>query len=349
MSWRAMMMVTLATLAYMVGLPVRGSVAASLDQWGVTDRRERRLFDTVCRFSDGVGMDGYRLSQFIAGFDYHVPYPFYTPRRTLDQSLWAPIVASLERRGVTIHRNVEVTSVLIRQGRACGVVTRQGRTIESRNVVIALPPKPMANVLKATGIWDFMAFAKATEYIPYWSYAVHLRYTPNMEPVLIGNGFKTTPWGLIWIDLGLQNLATRVVSVAITRVDAPNAEGLVARGQSNDVVVAELLRQLPLTPKARASIVRVVPTREGDHAYVNRVGTPQLPMLHPHVKGLAMVGCANGQSAYPFTSIEAAIQNAMVFCGRRPRQPWTVWRVSVLAVVAAVAARVLWVLSRRRT
>jgi len=294
-------------------------------------------------------MDTYRLSQFIAGFDFHVVYPFYTPRRTLDQSLWAPIVASLERRGVTIHRGVEVRSILIRQGRACGVVTAQGRTIESRNVVLALPPKPISNILKATGLWDYKAFATATAYIPYWSYAVHLRYTPEMDPVVLGDGFKTTPWGLIWIDLGLQNVATRVISVAITRVDAPNAEGLVARGHSNDVVVAELLRQLPLTPRARASIVRVVPTRESDHAYVNRVATPRLPMLHPHVKGLAMVGCANGLSTYPFTSIEAAIQNAMVFCGRRPRQPWTVWRVSMASVavlVAAVAASMLW---RRRT
>jgi hypothetical protein len=349
MSWRAMLMVTMATLAYMVGLPVRGSVSASLDGWGVTDRRERRLFDTVCRFSDGAGMDTYRLSQFIAGFDYHVVYPFYTPRRTLDQSLWAPITSSLERRGVTIHRGVEVQSLLIRQGRACGVVTAQGRTIESRNVVLALPPKPMATILKATGVWNYHAFAKATAYIPYWSYAVHVRYTSDIEPVLVGDGFQSTPWGLIWIDLGLQNLATRVVSVAITRVDAPTAEGLIARGQSNDVIIAELLRQLPLTPRARASIVRVVPTREGDHAYVNRVGTPHLPMLHPHVKGLAMIGCANGQSAYPFTSIEAAIQNAMIFCGRRPRQPWTVWRVtmaSVVMVVAAVAASMLW---RRHT
>lgn len=340
MSWRSILMVSFATLAYFVGLPLRGSVSESLDRWGIADPVERRRFDTVCRFSDGVGMDGYRLSQFVAGFDFHVVYPFYVPRRPLDESVWTPIRENLQRRGVVIHTGVQVRRLVIRDGAACGVVTSAGKTIEARGVVMCLPPKPMASILKATGLWNFESLATATSYIPYYSYSVHIGAGVR-GPLVRGSGFQDTPWGLIWMDLGFMG-RTRVLSVAITRVDATTLGGRRARGSTNDVIVTELLRQVPLTREARDHVIRVVPTRESDHAYVNRVGTPQLPFLHPHVKGLAMVSCANGTSAYPFTSIEAAVQNAMVFCGRRRQRPWTVWSVTVVVVLVVVVAWVVW-------
>jgi hypothetical protein len=259
----------------------------------------------------------------------------------LDESVWGPIASSLKRRGVVIQTGVSVSRLVIRDGAACGVVISDGKTIEARGVIMCLPPKPMASILNATGLWSYESLAKATRYIPYYSYSVHVGAGVR-GPLVQGSGFQDTPWGLIWMDLGFMG-QTRVLSVAITRVDATTLGGLRARGSKDDVIVTEVLRQLPLTREAREHVLRVVPTRETDHAYVNRVGTPSLPFLHPHIKGLAMVSCANGQSAYPFTSIEAAIQNAMVFCGRRPRQPWTVWSATMTAVlVVAMLGGVIW-------
>jgi len=320
---------TVASVAYWLGLPVRGSVRDALDAWGVRGMDRRRI-DTVCRFSDGAGIDRYRLRQFISGFDYHSLYSFYTPSQPLDQGVWTPIQQSLERRGVVVKTGVGVQRVLHDGTRVRGVVTSTGRRIEARNVVLCLPPKAVTRVLHASGLQSYGSLAKATRYIPYWSYAVHLR--PEVHDVVSVDGFLETRWGLIWMDLGMMG-HTRVLSVAITRVP---------KGLGDDAVIAEMLRQLPLTPEARASIVRVVPTAESDSATVDAEGTEALPQVHPQVQGLAMVGCANRRSRYGFTSIESAVQNAMVFCNVRRKQPWTLWWITV--VICVMALFVSWLI-----
>jgi hypothetical protein len=342
MSWRALAMLTVATAFYWIGVPLRGSVRETLDRWGIRDR-DRRMIDTVCRFSDGSGIDRYTLGQFVSGFDYHVVYPFYTPRQPLDTGLWGPIRRSLESRGVVVKTGIGIRRVLHDGTRVYGVVTESGRRLMTRRVVLCLPPVSLSRVLKASGLYDFGDLSKATTYIPYWSYSIHVR--SGVDRLVAVDGFTDTSWGLIWMDLPMHGVATRVLSVAITRVDAPSDRGLVARGAPRDAVIAEILRQLPLTPEARANIVRIVPTQESDHAYVAAAGTPRLPQWHPQIEGLAMVGCANGMSRYDFTSIESAVQNAMAFCGVRRSQPWTMWWISV---VLAVLAACVW-LARRYT
>lgn len=342
MSWRALALLTLASLLYWIGVPLRGSVRDALDRWGIGGL-ERRRIDTVCRFSDGAGIDRYTLGQFVSGFDYHVVYPFYTPRQPLDRGLWGPIRESLESRGVVVKAGVEIRRVLHDGTRVLGVVTDTGRRLMARRVVLCLPPVSLSRVLKASGLYDYADMSKATKYIPYWSYSIHVR--PGVERLVAVDGFVDTPWGLIWMDLPMNGVATRVLSVAITRVDAPSTRGLVARGAPQDAVIAEILRQLPLTPEARDAIVKVVPTMESDQAYVAAAGTPRLPQWHPQIEGLGMVGCANGLSRYEFTSIESAVQNAMAFCDVRRSQPWTLWWITV--VLASVLALV-W-LARRYT
>ena len=337
MTWRALIMVTVMTLSYLVGMPLGGSMRDACEWWHI-DPKTTRYIDTVCRFSDGAGIDRYRQSQFVAGFDYHVIYGFYVPRRSLDIALWAPWVASLRRRGVVVRTGARVERVLVDGQNARGVVLDGGGSVfATRGVILCLPPTPLSRLLNRSGLYDFERVAKATRYIPYYSYSLHFTrgYT---GPLVCGEGFQDTPWGLIYIELDLENLDTRILSVAITRVDAASpATGYAARGLSNDRIETELLRQLPLTPHARIALLEIVATKEGDHASIDSVGSVKIPQRHPHVPTLGMVCCANGLSQYPFTSIECAIQNAMVFCQQRPSHPWTIRSITaILAVLVFV-------------
>lgn len=330
MSWRGLAAMTLATVVYLLFLPQGDSVASLLDTWGIRGR-ERRFFDTVCRFSDGAGIERYRVEQFVAGFDYHAVTTFNSPAVSLDR-VWDRVRASLERRHQTSFlMKTTVKQLLVEKGAVVGVRTSDPEhpTIFARaGVVLALPPKPMSRVLRASALFDFRDLAEATAYIPYDSYALHFRKEPGR--LLTSQGFRDTPWGLIYIELPLRTESTRIVSVAITRRVQD------ARRRSNAEVFRELLAQLPLTRHARDTLVTIVPTPEGEHAYVSAPGTAVLPSMHPQVARLGMVGCANGQSAYPFTSIESAIQNALVFCGATPKHPMITIRSVTWAIVSLI-------------
>lgn len=351
MGWRALVGLTIATMAYMLFLPQTESVSSFLDQWRVTDARERRLFDTVCRFSDGAGSDAYRLDQFIAGFDFHSLGKFYVPKESLDTGVWARVTESLRtRHNVSIRTNTSVQTVLVDRGRAAGVRTRDGGTyLAGTAVILCVPPQSMSSIMRASGLVDFRDIATRTAYIPYDSYCLH--FHPGPEPVLATTpGFVDTPWGLIYIDLGhIGGSSTRVLSVAVTRVhERSPVTGLSSRDSSADQVVGELVRQLPLTDHARDRLIKVVPTPEGEHAYMHVPGTEvTIPSTHPQVQGLAMVGIANGTSRYPFTSIESAVQSAMHFCSVRRHTPWTARHIVVGVLVLAILAVVVVVSSKK--
>jgi len=336
MSWRALLMSTVMTLTYLVGIPIEGSMRDALAWWRVPEDDIEKI-DTVCRFSDGAGIARYRQSQFVSGFDWHTLYNFYEPKVSLDESLWAPWRDALSRRGVVIETGVEVSRVIVRDGAAQGVVTTTGRTIPSRGVILCLPPVSLSKVLRASGVYDFRDLANATKYIPYYSYCLH--FEPGRGSLLNAPGFVTTPWGLIYIEMPFTNHPTRILSVAITKSGARSPRtGKRAKDMSNDAIITEILNQIPLTSRAKSTLIRVVPATEKDSAYVHAANTHRLPDRHPHVLGLGMVGCANGRSMYPFTSIENAIQNAMSFCGVTPSRPWTIRSLGAATIVAVLLA-----------
>jgi len=353
MSWRALVGLTLATITYMLFIPQGESVSTFLDKWNVVDPKERRLFDTVCRFSDGAGSDAYRVDQFVAGFDFHSLGRFYVPKRSLDTSVWNRVTESLHTRfGTTLRSHTHVRTVLVHRGRAVGVRTRDGATfLAGTAVLLCVPPKPMASILRASGLVDFRDVAERTAYISYDSYALHF-HRGNYPLLKPESGFIDTPWGLIYIDLGHieRGTMTRVLSVAITRVHDPSPRTKIsARQSSSDEVVAEIVRQLPLTRQARDNLMQVVPTPEGEHAYMHTPGTDvTIPSVHPQVQGLAMVGIVNGTSRYPFTSIESAVQSAMRFCHVRPHMPWTIRQVMVMLVITLGVLGILGMVIRKK-
>jgi len=60
--------------------------------------------------------------------------------------------------------------------------------------------------------------------------------------------------------------------------------------------------------------------------------------------GIAVVGCHNGNSTYNFTSMESAVQNALVYAKKTPQSSWDLsqgLRLGLLAavVVAAVCSK----------
>lgn len=303
-----------------------------------------RYVDAVCSFSDGADASRYSLNEFLSGFDQHTLYGFYEPRRPHDKHLFPLWKTHLEKiKGVKIVR-AHVDRALHENGRVGGVRTSDGKTFSARAVIFAIPPASLVPVLKNSNLAEpgFERFSRATKYDPYWSVAYHFERDAR---VLDHEGFRSTPWGIIYLDMPFADERYKVLSVAATKWNVPSpATGKTLKQhmkeKNDDAIIAEIERQLRLPSKpVRAAI----PTGTYfDTAFVAAARAGHWPAKLACCSGLFSVGTHNGLSDYRFTSMESAVQNALAFCGKKRRQCVHVsdaLRILATLVFAAVVAR----------
>lgn len=325
-------------------------------------QRSTWYVDSVCRFSDGAGIDRYSLNEFLSMFNDHTR-GFYEPREANDTLLFPHWRKFLKRRGVRILTAAPVERVEHSGGRVTGVVARLGpreRRFTAARVVLAVPPENAEELLRGSGIQEpgLREFAQATKYDEYFCVAFH--FPAASAPVVRHEGIRSTPWGLVYMEMSqfIQGEDTAFVCVAASRMDAPSPHtGKTVHQCTRNEAVAEIFRQLPIDEAMKRALVKAVPAscmaRVGgrwvntDKAYIYNAA--RLPSVWPFdmtaCRGLHMVGCQNGRSWYAFTSFEAAVCNAFAFMGKRQRVP--IRLTFVLRAVLAVLALV-WVFRRVR-
>ena len=277
--------------------------------------------DAVCRFSDGAGADRYSLWEFLSGFDQHIR-PFYIPKKSND-FLFETWHAYLEKHGVDIFVDADVTRVSRTSVTVGDVVVR------AKKVILAIPPVHVDALLRASGIIDksFRDFAKATKYEPYWSISFFGVRVDNAA------GHRTTPWGVLAMQMPFG-----VVSAAATRWDVASPVTGATLARSGVVEAAEeIRRQLGFPPGTKYAFIQ---SKFHDQAFVAaaRKGYVKSALRC----GIDTVGCHNGKSNYHFTSMEAAVQNAMAYLDMRPASPWhasDAVRWALVAFVVVIAAR----------
>ena len=301
------------------------SVSQFCQQYNFSEASTTYL-DAVCRFSDGAGADRYSLFEFLNGFDQHMLYSFYEPKNANDRVLFPIWKQHLETRGVTILEQTHVHEILHDRGNAVGVRLGSNKVIHGNRIILAMPPISTVPLLRASYLTEpgFETYAKLTKYEPYWSVAFH--YDTDAA-VLDHVGMKSTPWGLVYIEMPFTDEPFRIVSVAATKWDVPSPKtGKTLRTMQKErldgEIIKEIQRQLPVSREPKAVVVPRGVHR--DHSFVAAANTS---FMHPRLtccKGLYSVGTHNGQSTYNFTSIESAVQNALSFCDRRKEESLTV-------------------------
>ena len=316
----------------------------SVDAWASSKRfsaTARWYMDQVCRFSDGAASNRYSMYEFLSGFNEHTLYGFYEPRRAHDTVLWPHWKGHLATRGVSFMLN---TCVKTLESSGTRLVTHTGRRISAPRIIFAVPPMPLATILKQSKLTEpgFDAFARKTKYNEYWSLACHFDQKPHLE-----GGTRSTPWGLIYIDMPFESEPMHVVSVAATRFDSPSPVTGKTLKQTTDETEAanEIVRQLMEVIGGRQPVHLSYPQPKfGDHAaFVASAGSgffgPTLSCCHAPVY---TVGTHNGMSNYHFTSFESAVQNALVFA-EVPLQA-AAWKLTDLVTlcVAALVLLVAW-------
>lgn len=344
LSARELLVLSWEFTAFALWDPMRGRHTSMLEfcrRHGFSEASTRYL-DAVCSFSDGAGADRYSLFEFLNGFDQHTLDSFYHPREANDRGFLAAWEAHIRGRGVQVLTGTHVASIVHREGRATGVRLESGRVLRAARVVLAAPPASCVPLLKASGLSEpgFEAFARATKYEPYWSVALH--YSGK---VLDHKGFRTTPWGLVYADLPLRGEPHRIVSVAASKWDVPSPRSgktlrELTRARQYDAIVAEIVTQLGFG--AQPVAVSIPYGAYSDTSFVAAAQAGFVDFALSCCSGLFTVGTHTGRSEYHFTSIESAVQNALVFCGQ-PTRPSVAASDILKAVLMAVA---VWLMLR---
>lgn len=272
--------------------------------------------DMVCAFSDGARADRYSLWEFVSGFDQHIS-PFYAPRGPND-ALFDHWRRFLERRGVAVHLKTRVTQVTSTS------VVAGSLTLPAKKVVLCIPPVHADKLLKTSGLQDskFRDFAVKTKYDMYWSVSFFGATYANQ---------KSTPWGIIAVQYPFG-----VVSAAATKFDVPSPVTKRTIRQSKPKEIAEeIRRQLGFSTDVRYAYA-TGPYNDQAFVAAAKKGFHKAELS----SGIAVVGCHNGKSSYHFTSMEAAVQNAMVYANMTPESAWYLsdgLRLGLLGLAVAIA------------
>lgn len=289
--------------------------------------------DRLCRLTDGAGLDNYNVYKFLQLINQHFAlHKFYQPKKPNDLGLFYIWKQELDKLGVEIRLNALVNRVLLYKNNVTGVQLNDGTIIKGSTVILALPPKPLAQIMNSSlenlknkykvgfkplgsqfNNSTFDKWASNNSYVDY----ITISYNWNKKlPLKSVWGFPSTTWGIAHIvlsDYFHENTNNTLISVGITKVDSPNEKGLIARNSSDDILINETFNQLKIVyPDLPNWDSATIGSRIGQEtAYVQSASDPSfLPFAAYGINGLYNVGTQNGKSQYAFTSMETAVVNS---------------------------------------
>jgi len=332
----------------------------------------RDLLNRVCRLTDGAGIDRYTLFELLSSFDQHIFYQFAQPRRPNDVYLFPMWRAKLEATGkVEFLLNSTVTKVNLmgdnKKVAGVGIYNGNGNyDVLAPNVILAIPPNPVAKILREWNGLNVAQFAAASQYETNIPVVFHWNKKLVLPKIW---GFPSSEWGVISILLSDYTQfdepeSETVISTCITLTDSVSSVTQKTANQTlkREELVNEVFRQLSHlygglpTPTAAILSPEIYRNRNDGNNGEKWVSTDTAFVLtpkggfiadqsHRKIKGLHWVGTHNGKSYYHFTSMESAVTNAMAFCGRQPlHKPLNFSKILryILAVVIVLLAIVLY-------
>ena len=277
----------------------------------------RKLLDRLCRTTDGASAERYTLHSFLQLANAQGLNRLYQPNIALDRGLFPAWQSALEARGVEFMLGVEVDrleeqSILV-----------DGARISADHIVLAIPPSNMVTLLKQSDLPSafgddeaLVAWERQTRYLEYISITFH--WTQKLTlPDVYSLGFDTD-WGLAFIVLsdyfppGTE--APTLLSVAITRSEAG---AMTTPPGTFEIEVLRQLRTIVSVPDPDFMIISPGCEWNGarwinkDAAYVETPGSQPLASRSPNYPWLSNVGTHSGRHLYRFTSLEAAVSNAV--------------------------------------
>jgi hypothetical protein len=296
------------------------------------------LLDGICRLTDGAEIERYTLFQFFELLNQNIFYKFYQPKYPNDVSLFKYWQENLKNVEILLNAHALYLNGL--NGRIKNIVINRNNkieTYEANNIILAITPQSLSNIISKSNIDIQFLFnnkiynkealsqwANKTKYIDYISITFHWNQPLKLKK--IWGGITPTDWGIAFVvqsdytNFENPNSVT-VISSIITKPDEKSKFlNRTVHECSKQEITKETFRQLkiiyPDIPDYTNSIMasnmyhKNNKWRQRDQAFVyTKEGYG--PMNSTNYTNLYSLGCHSGHSYYNFTSMEAAVSNAI--------------------------------------
>lgn len=297
------------------------------------------MIDKICRLTDGADINRYTLNRFLNLFNQQFLYGIYQPKYPNDIGLFNVWKKYLLNHNVTFQLSSTVNNIILNESNdkihSIQVYTpdKKIKSFQAKIFVAAVPPLNLVELLKNSNnlnafgnLLKLDSWSKKTAYIDYICITFHWDKKLKLPSRY---GFPKTDWGVAYIVLTdymnfNESSSKTVISTAVTISNRKSSHiNKTADECTKYDLIKEVYRQLLLSypdlPLPTLSILS--PGVEYDNinkkwisydtAFISTSTESIIPFESDTLNNFYNLGTHNGKSKYKFTSLEAAVSNAL--------------------------------------
>ena len=276
----------------------------------------------ICKLTDGADANRLTLHEFMYAVQMSFIYKGKQPRLPNDLGLFKIWQSFLTDKGHQIETNCGVKQLVAENDIIVRLVLNDDKEVETinANVILAIPPVSFYQLLKKSNLLDayetnIEKWAAESQYDTYYSFCIHYKEIQNIPHVW---GFPRGNFGVGFIDMnGTDFHDLRSVHVISCCVIFDNIQSIKTGKTLNEMltqnsekeIITECLRQINMGLRYPDYVTR---PNQVNKAYVTTTLSKHGLPFQTKYKNLFTLGTHNEKHTIGITSMESAVQNALV-------------------------------------
>ena len=320
-------------------------------------RQSIKTIDRICRLTDGGTIDNYTLFEFFEVFNQNFFYNIYQPKKPNDIGLFKIWMDNLVNTGnVSILFNTNITEIIYDKNNNISAITDGKTEYIAKKYIFAIPPEPFITILNNSTnkniFGDISKLKELSEYSKYLTYIPVIFHWHEKLKLKKVWGSTDTDWGIAFIVLSDYMTFTESKTVIVATVTLSDSissyTNKTANQSSEPELINEVLNQLKIYHEL--SIPNVSILSPGIYRKNNKWETHDTAFIltkYGHMpktqyKNVYWIGTHSGLSNYNFTSMESAMENAVMLLSRiEPSIEIPKHRIITVKMIIAIVAVII--------
>lgn len=281
------------------------------------------ILDTSRRLFEGSGADRFGVNEFMNITRTILFYKSYQPSAPNDKLLMKLIKKKLVEKGVTIMLEKKLKTIKLDAFQnLTKIFVTNPRGVDAKirfnHLVLAIPPKGLKSIISSSSNTLVKNSIKPVdEFYKYVTKTAYLDYIPIVFFWPLSKDFPLGPWGIIRIKVSdyYKNSNKIITSITLSKPIGKNRDYLTSTEYLEKYGIEKFAEEIyhqikevePTIPKYSKFVFR--PT--DDTSFI--ITDAGFLDYRTKIRSMYVVGTMNGNTTYPLTTIESAVQNANYF------------------------------------